>query len=523
MKGTTQIRFRRHVKGQSLSVVGLLLGLGVLIGLVAIAVDGGSALLQRRVMQNSADAASLAGIQLMSQRVLISGSGGVGHPSYALTQTVLLNAINSMAANNRGGAIGATSADYDVQVYYHYTEDSPQFPGTFNPSPVVSNTTFVPDYVDGIKVISMIRNPTVFAKALPLPIPEIQVRAVSAMALSATCRQEPPGGPGNTLPFTRFRYSFEQELPTKGNDLCNPFLFWDSNNDVGGPQGDNNFKNKLSFNTRSFYASPNPSGEDPGTPTQLLSGYDFRNNGSGSPPVPSGVDMRGSVQTSGTLATTDQANWLNYQWQGWIMTDTNRIGNPTILGDWAENYNGDQGNNIQNALLYQIQNAPDGGYTSISGPPLNWGRAITRTIYLWGDGILPSSSSAQEANPRWQCNQGNCSNRCSQNPIPGDCWWDPGWTNLDIRIQGNHIRANGEIDRVRFTDAVQMVFYENVNGGPLQAQCPLPGGGFSNISTSSSGALGILPSAVMPGPDPNGDTCGNWLPGSGVYYRQISP
>ena len=40
--------FRKRAKGQAMMVIGVLLALGVLIGLVAIAVDGGSALLQRR-------------------------------------------------------------------------------------------------------------------------------------------------------------------------------------------------------------------------------------------------------------------------------------------------------------------------------------------------------------------------------------------------------------------------------------------------------------------------------------------
>ena len=44
---------RKKAKGQTMAIIGLVLALGVLIGLVAIAVDGGSALLQRRNMQNS--------------------------------------------------------------------------------------------------------------------------------------------------------------------------------------------------------------------------------------------------------------------------------------------------------------------------------------------------------------------------------------------------------------------------------------------------------------------------------------
>src|SRR5688572_23619460 len=174
---------RRRAKGQSLAVVGLLLGLGVLIGFVAIAIDGGSALLQRRVMQNAADSGSLAGVQLMGQRVLITAGANCAdpYPTYALTNTLLVNTVQALVAQNRGGAVGGT---YDVKIYYHYMNCHQTYGDDFDPNFVVADGSFLPNYVDGIKVVSIINNPTSFAKALPIPIEDIRVSAASAMQLS---------------------------------------------------------------------------------------------------------------------------------------------------------------------------------------------------------------------------------------------------------------------------------------------------------------------------------------------------
>jgi hypothetical protein len=433
--------------------------------------------------------------------------------------------VLGLAAQNRGGDIGATNEDYALRVHYHYMAGSLNYPEAFDPNPIVPSGAFVPDFVDGIKVVAVITNPTTFAKALPLPIDDIVVGAASAMALSPTCRPAPPSEPGTTLPFTRYRYSFERELPAKANDLCSPFIFWSGQSDVDGP-GNNAIKNKISFNTRSFYIDENPQSVPPSTEQQLLTGFDHRNNGSGDPPVPTGVDMRGSAANGGTAATDDVSDWIYYQWLGTILTNTSRVGDPAVLGDWAEIYaTGDHGENVQSPLLHQIQNAPDGGYTSISAPwpnGLNWGRAITRTVYLWGDGLLPSSTSAQAAEESEVCRILPCN--CNANPEL--CDRVVTWEDVLIRQpngQHNRIWANGDFQRVRFTDAVQIVFYENINGGFGQALCP--DGTNMQIPNNSSEARGILPSTLLPGPPPGGDDAcpPGWTPGDGVYFRRIAP
>ena len=219
----------------------------------------------------------------MSQKVIISG-GDPGYPTYALTDTLLLNTVHDLAVQNRGGTVGATDSDYGINVYFHYMVGSPVYPGAFNQNPVTATGAFIPDYVDGLRVKANIHNPTTFAKAIPGPSSNIKMWE---KLLRPTLSSQHVGSPllQAVRPFLSrdFRYSFEQELPTKGNNLCDPFVFWDFNGDVGGP-GNSNFKNKLSFNTRSFYQDANPPSTPPDTEQQLLSGFDHRNGVA--PPVP---------------------------------------------------------------------------------------------------------------------------------------------------------------------------------------------------------------------------------------------
>src|SRR5688572_5524497 len=94
---------RSAVRGQTMVVVGLLLGLGVLIGLVAIAFDGGSALLQRRAMQNGADAGAQAGIDYMADMLLVTCAGGKCRPTFGITNSQLRGRVEQFVAANRGG------------------------------------------------------------------------------------------------------------------------------------------------------------------------------------------------------------------------------------------------------------------------------------------------------------------------------------------------------------------------------------------------------------------------------------
>src|SRR5436305_14434811 len=87
-----------RARGQTMVFVGLLVGLGVLIGFVAIATDGGSALLQRRNMQNGADAAALGAAQTLAASVILSGGLGV----YTASNQDLTARVDQTLEGNRG-------------------------------------------------------------------------------------------------------------------------------------------------------------------------------------------------------------------------------------------------------------------------------------------------------------------------------------------------------------------------------------------------------------------------------------
>src|SRR5438270_1361181 len=92
-----------RARGQTMVFVGLLVGLGVLTGFVALAADGGSALLQRRNMQNGADAAALGAVQTLGASVVLSSGVGI----YIITNSGLADRVEQAAEGNRGGFVGS--------------------------------------------------------------------------------------------------------------------------------------------------------------------------------------------------------------------------------------------------------------------------------------------------------------------------------------------------------------------------------------------------------------------------------
>lgn len=536
---------RCSARGQTMVIVGLLLGLGVLIGLVAIAFDGGSALLQRRTMQNGAEAGALAGITLMGNNLAASCSPLPCHPTYLITNTLVLNQVDTLVQANRGGTVGATAANYSTLVEYHIMDaDGVANRNTYQPVPANPSTTFVPHFVDGIRVTAIISNPTTFGGALPVAIDNIQVSAQAASRLYPTCAPAPTGSDG-TLPFTRFRPALEAEILVQGNDLCQPYRFWTSGGDITGGNG---FRNLISLNTKTMYPSQFGNNTD-----QLLTQWDQRNGisgglgnyvQSGNPPYQNCApgspgncaDMRGSRLDSGNQATQDVQNWLFWQWAGRITTAESitrtypvnsetwypsteatawgRNGGTERPGDWAELYSsGNWGQNVQEALHDAAADPNRGSITPLSGAPLNWGRAITRTVYLYGDAVVPSSTSSQFVR--------NYSPPCPGGPpCPANEYhWE------DTTISGTYggcgsppcYQANNQIQRVRFTKARTIVFYAN-----LQGNYGARGPGGCSLPSSGSSAWGILPSVYVPGP--SGETCSTgWQPGGGAYSRQVEP
>lgn len=552
-----KIHLRARAKGQSLAIIGIILATGVLIGLVAIAFDGGSALLQRRTMQNGADAGVLAGGDFLSRNLAASCNPAPCHPTYLVTNQELRTQVDALVSANRGGTVGAATSDYTTILEYHYMTGHVPSTNCPNPGhdlgycPAPPNPTyFVPEFVDGLRVTAGINNPTVFARAIPNPLADLKVSAVAAVRLYPTCAPE-PNPQDSPMPFTRFRAALEHEMTSAsgGNSLCHPFEFWKPGNDAGL----SGWKDVISFNAGTFHPytgapageqlliakDPRNGPEDPMNPwpNSGLNDYDKNN-------IPQTLqhcassncaDLRGSGANGGNLATQDFQNWIFWQWRGrisitntWgIETNTRypsttanqggQTGSLTVRpGDWAEiDYTGNLGDNIQRAV-YHLANTW-GVMTSVGRPVaqggLNWGNVITRTVYVWGEpeSQLPSSMSSQIF--------GSYTTPCSP-PSPGCTVNHPAW--LDVRVSGTYpsYTTTADVGRVRFTKFYTFLFFSNLQGNLGAVTAP---GCNTSLPNSGSSAWGILPSIVVPPPSPGGSCSTEWIPGGGVYKLQIDP
>ena len=108
-------------------------------------------------------------------------------------------------------------------------------------------------------------------------------------------------------------------------------------------------------------------------------------------------------------------------------------------------------------------------------------------------------------------------------PTPVSAW-------TDIRISGTHANYTAStvscgdqvpitLDRVRFTKVYTVVFYANLQGeyGAQNApSCPA-------LPAAGSAVWGILPSIPLQDSVPGGDCSNTWVPGGGVYSREIDP
>src|SRR5437762_11394986 len=104
------IKILRHrARGQAVILVSLVIGFGVLLGFVALAVDGGSALLQRRNMQNGADGAALAVAKTLANNVVQNGDVWI----YSVTNEQATANVDQLLAGNRGGVL--TPPDYNAK------------------------------------------------------------------------------------------------------------------------------------------------------------------------------------------------------------------------------------------------------------------------------------------------------------------------------------------------------------------------------------------------------------------------
>lgn len=212
---------RKRARGQTAVLVGLLLSLGVLTGLVALAVDGGSALLQRRNMQNGADAASLAVAQLLAANVVKNGSE---YP-YIVRNSMVTARVTELLGRNQGGTTGQpyyrTTVEYGTLISattYSYYQVVVSENGTWTyVAPHVAGD-FVPANVDAVRVTAEVRNPTTFVPRM-FGVSNITVRASAAAALLGNANYN---AEGPTWPMTaKYDNTYTNTL-----GLCYPVPFY---------------------------------------------------------------------------------------------------------------------------------------------------------------------------------------------------------------------------------------------------------------------------------------------------------
>jgi Flp pilus assembly protein TadG len=281
---TAERLLRRRAKGQALVLVGVLVSFGVLLGLVALAADGGSAVLQRRNMQNGANAASLAAAQTLAASVVLSGNVGY----YLRTNGDITARIDALLAGNRGGTTG--SASYKTTLYYGtFTGGTPAYAfvqvATSDNGPWVyqgafSASQYVPPSVDAVQVDASLDNPTTFARVVGIDTINVAAKAAAALKGDSSIVLAGPTWP-MTSDFTVFTTSI---------GLCNPAPFY-----LDYPSSGARFENLISLAAlqgRSQGQTPTPVPVGPGTPAvptpvplpthaQLLSLHDERTSSDG--------------------------------------------------------------------------------------------------------------------------------------------------------------------------------------------------------------------------------------------------
>jgi len=398
-KAGRRLTARQRQRGQTLALVALVIGFGVLLGLVAVAADGGGALLQRRNMQNGADAAALGAVQMLGASVVLSG----GVPVYAVSNADLTARIDQTVGGNRGGAPSeptySTTLEYGTFANpgYTFTVAAVNSNGTWEYTSPYTGTAMVPGSVDAVRVTAHIDNPTTFASVVGIQSISVEARAAAALNNAANYVAEGP-----TWPMTRC------EIPEMDPEygVCSPFLFWSSNINEEGCRTPGNFKSLLQLG-----AHQGASYE--GAHEQLLTEFDARpamtevtgvNNPCGNsswagrwspggnctdplnnPPASYGTTC---CSNNDSVADIDIANFIVNEFQGRISLDSTwpsnyfRPGYTPPPGDWIEVYNG---GNLGNNIAFYIRQYIDTHGTT-DGLAGYYGLHVDKIMYLFDIG-----------------------------------------------------------------------------------------------------------------------------------------
>ena len=514
--------FHRDQQGQTLVVIAL--AVTVLLGAVALGVDAGYGLTQRRVMQNAADAGTIAAAKLLATTVLgVPGPGNTTTYIFGADQQSVYCRALATAQANRSFGFGTLTVTVEYGVVSNTGNPSTWDPPTWQtgassancPAPA-SPSTAVPPATRFVRVRSTTSYRSLFASVVGQP----SVVAAAQARAHLTGTPVPVSGP--TWPMVR-HYNPADFVNNCGNP-CNPTsvaptTFW-SSSDNGAVYG--NFKAATDFSRYSTYYPYTEGGN--ANVQQLIavsdpSGLqaDHSANGNNCPAM---WDARGDHDISQHDTTCDVPNWFYYAFGGTLGLDTpwgtpgkplptgqsalvalgNRsvcTGIPTYVsapscgngndkkGDWVEATGGNIGSNFSSVLRERIEIS--GAMTEFSDRPYPnqnqpcvdpggpnesncYGKAITMLIFLW--------DCAEDFNGgTWGLvvPPGN-GNDCSQLHNTGN------------KIQGTNNSAS--VDRVHLFTAAPFTFYKAlVNTSSIQG---FWGGAWGNSNSCPSCTLNPL-------------------------------
>lgn len=497
--------------GQALIIVAL--AVAILLGSLALGIDWGYGLTQRRVMQNGADAGTVAAGNMLAQSVIAVKQGSTTTYVFGASQEQIFCTANSFAqANNSFAPAGGTRT---TRVEYGIVAN-PNNPATWDPptwtassvtSCTTSTTTLVNANTRFVRVRSSVQyhaffagvigNPTVQCVAGATPTPGTCAAASAAARLTGT----PTPASGPTWPMVRHYDPADFSGSTGCGSPCDPAkaapkTFW-SQSDNGAVYG--NFKAAVDLSRYSTYY-PYSTGS-PSNVGQLLTNWDQTGNhpdhAFGS--CAAAWNASGNHDPSNNDKPCDVPNWFYYTFGGtlslsqpWDTAGTPRptgqsavvalgtrgvctsvpayLSTPSCgagndkLGDRVEATSGNLGNNISQALSDRIRdfgklNAfsshpypnTNGTCTNPGLPSENncLGKAVTVLIYLW--------DCAEDYNGgNWV--------RVAKNSSSTDC--------SDLDNSGNKkmgTNSSGDVNRVHLFTIAPFTFYNAlVNTSSIQ-------------------------------------------------------
>lgn len=429
----------------------------VLLGALALAVDWGYGLAQRRVMQTSSDAAALGVGRLLATSVQgVEGGGTVFISSQEQAWCAADHYVNENRSFRPQGATPTFTLELGGK-----SEPIAWTPVTAVVDPADCGTdqlgsTEVPRDTRYVRIRAEITYRSLIAQVIGFPMTTAAASSRAKLSGAAV----PEKGP--VWPMVR-HYDPSDFLVSCPPDTCNPttvdpLTFW-SPNETDTVYG--NFKGLVDL-------SRDSSRFNDGT-GQLLEAWDESGSSSGDPPTPLKADMSANGQNCATFWDTAGGedpqlhdrqcsipNWFYYSFEGALSLESPWVGAPpegqeaptplthrivcdgterpdpapscdnAVIGDWVETAYGDVGSNMSNNMRARIQDQGFEGTFSDriieSGPNKGerFGKALTVLIYLWD---CAETYKQGEAGNEWTlivAEKGPGANDCSQVPRTGN-------------------------------------------------------------------------------------------------------